>query len=69
VKFLVYAQSSCAETNEWLVYIQDIYEDLASEAKELLNEVDGLGRQLNMFIQPVEARTQPPEPRTQNLEL
>jgi four helix bundle protein len=57
VKFLVYAQSSCDETNEWLVYIQDLYENLALEAKELLNEVDGLGRQLNMFIQSVEART------------
>ena len=56
VKFLVYSQSSCDETNEWLIYIQDLYEGLASEAKELLNGVDGLGRQINVFIQSVEAR-------------
>ncbi len=56
IKFLVYSQSSCDETNEWLAYIQDIYENLASEAKELLNEVDGLGRQINVFIQSVEKR-------------
>jgi len=56
VKFLVYSQASCDETNEWLTYIRDIYEELAPEAKELLGEVDGLGRQINMFIQSVEAR-------------
>ena len=67
IKFLVYSQSSCDETNEWLVYIQDLYEDFAPEAKEILNEVDGLGRQINMFIQSVEDRRQQPAPSTQNL--
>lgn len=56
VKFLVYSQSSCDETNEWLVYIQDLYEELAAEAQALLNEIDGLGRQINVFIQSVEKR-------------
>ena len=56
IKFLVYAQSSCDETNEWLIYIQDLYEDLSSEANVLLKELDGLGRQLNLFIQSVEKR-------------
>ncbi len=57
VKFLVYSQSSCDETNEWLTYIQDLYEDLTSEAKSLLSEIDSLGRQINVFIQSVEARS------------
>jgi len=56
VKFLIYSQSSCDETNEWLTYIQDLYADLAKEAERLLNEIDGLGRQINVFIQSVEAR-------------
>jgi len=56
VKYLVYAQVSCDETNEWLVYIQELYEDLTEEAQRLLSEVDSLGRQLNVFIQSVEAR-------------
>lgn len=56
LKFLVYSQSTCDETTEWLEYIRDLYEDLAKEAEDLLQEIDGLGRQLNMFIQSVEAR-------------
>lgn len=57
VKFLVYAQASCDETNEWLMYIADLYEDLTAEGQSLLSELDGLGRQLNVFIQSVEARS------------
>ncbi len=57
MKFLIYALSSCDETNEWLVYIQDLYQDLAPEAQELLREIDRLGRQINVFIQSVEARS------------
>jgi four helix bundle protein len=56
VKFLVYAQSSCDETNEWISYIIDLYEDLAVEGQVLLAEIDGLGRQINAFIQSVETR-------------
>lgn len=56
VKFLVYAQSSCDETNEWLTYIKDLYEDLAADGQKLLEEIDGLGRRINSFIQSVEAR-------------
>ncbi|MBC8206975.1 MAG: four helix bundle protein [Kiritimatiellaeota bacterium] len=56
VKFLVYSQSSCDETKEWLTYLQDLYEDLAGEAQMLLSEIDSLGRQINVFIQSIEAR-------------
>lgn len=28
VKFLIYAQSSCDETNEWLTYMKDLPRDL-----------------------------------------
>ena len=56
LKFLVYAHSSCDETNEWLAYIQDLYENLVCEAQTLLIEIDSLGRQLNVFIQSVENR-------------
>jgi four helix bundle protein len=56
VKFLVYAQASCDETNEWLTYIADLYEDLSKEGQSLLAGIDGLGRQINVFIQSVEAR-------------
>jgi four helix bundle protein len=56
IKFLVYSQASCDETNEWLVYIQDLYENLALEATQLIGQIDGLGRQINMFIQSVEKR-------------
>jgi four helix bundle protein len=57
VKFLVYSQASCDETNEWLTYIVDLYEDLNAEGQGLLAEIDSLGRQINSFIQSVEART------------
>jgi len=57
VKFLVYAQSSCDETNEWLTYINDLYEDLVVDGQKLLEEIDGLGRQINVFIQSVEGRS------------
>jgi four helix bundle protein len=56
VKFLVYAQATCDETNERLSYIQDLYVGLATEAQIFLGEIDTLGRQLNLFIQAVEAR-------------
>ena len=57
VKFLIYSQASCDETNEWLTYIQDLYEDLKEEAAVLLEEIDSLGRQLNVFIKAVERRS------------
>ncbi len=56
VKFLVYAQSSCDETNEWRTYIIGLYKDLAAQGRRLLAEIDGLGKQINMFIQSVETR-------------
>lgn len=65
VKFQVYSQASCDETNEWLTYVAELYDDLADEAQALLANVDGLGRQLNVFIQAVEDRRQHPAPRVQ----
>lgn len=62
IRFLVYAQASCDETREWLAYLLDIYEEMAEDARQLLTEIDGLGRQINIFIQAVEKRTQPPAP-------
>lgn len=56
VKFLIYSQSTCDETNEWLVYIRDLYEDLRAEAQEFVDSVDSLGRQINLYIQSVEKR-------------
>jgi len=50
IKFLIYAQSSCDETNEWLTYIQDLYKDLS--------EIDSLVRQTNVFMQSVENRSE-----------
>ncbi len=43
--------------NRLLTYIQDLYVDLATEAQKFLSEIDTLGRQLNLFIQAVEARS------------
>lgn len=56
IKFLVYAQSTCDETNEWLTYIIDLYGELANECRTLLADINSLGRQINVFIQSVEAR-------------
>lgn len=58
VKFLVYAQSSCDETNEWLTYAVDLYRDLREEARELLVRIDRMGKQLNSFIKVIENRNQ-----------
>lgn len=56
VKFLIYSQSTCDETNEWLSYIEDLYKELADEALGLRSEINELGKKLNLFIQTVENR-------------
>ena len=56
VRFLVYAQASCDETEVHLQFIYDsgyINDDIYSELKE---ENDKLGRKINKFIQYVEAK-------------
>ena len=55
VRFLVYAQASCDETQVHLEFIHDsgyIDDDVHMELKE---ENDKLGRKINKFIQYVEA--------------
>lgn len=56
VKFLIYSQSTCDETNEWLSYIEDIYAELADEAHVLRSEINELGKKVNLFIQSVDRR-------------
>ncbi len=55
VRFLVYAHSSCDETVEWIHYVKDCHEPLASKADEWLQAIEDLGRKLNRFIQAVES--------------
>lgn len=54
LRFLIYAQSSCDETKEWLEYIRDCHEPFAAAAKTLLNDTQNLGRKLYHFIQSVQ---------------
>ena len=53
IKFLIYAQSSCDETIEWVTYIKDCYKELSAEAEIFLSKLNELGRKLNKFIQSV----------------
>jgi len=56
VRFLVYAQASCDETEVHLEFIHDsgyITDDVYAELKE---ENDKLGRKINKFIQYVETK-------------
>ncbi len=56
VRFLVYAQASCDETQVHLEFIHDsgyITDDIYMELKE---ENDKLGRKINKFIQYVETK-------------
>jgi len=54
IRFLLFAQSSCDETTEWLEYIHDCYKDLKEEAEQFLSRIDELGKKVNRFIQAVE---------------
>ncbi len=56
VKHLVYSQASCDETNEWMTYIIDLYDNLRDEASALRARIESLGKQINVFIQRVESR-------------
>ena len=55
VKFLVYAQASCDETELHLNFIHDSGYISVQIYKELKEENDKLGRKINKFIQYVEA--------------
>jgi four helix bundle protein len=54
VKFLVYAQASGDETTVHLDFIGDTHKLKGNELKSLLTEYEGLGKQINKFIQYVE---------------
>lgn len=56
IRFLVFAQSSCDETVEWIRYIRDCYPELKKKAEELSKDYELLGRKLNSFIQAVEEK-------------
>ena len=53
IRFLIFALASCDETAEWLAYVRDIHKEQADAASPLLEEMEGLGRKLNRFIQAV----------------
>ena len=54
IRFLVYAHASCNETIEWIEFIRDCHSDVKECVKEILVELDVLGRMLNQFIRAVE---------------
>jgi len=56
LKFLTYSQASCDETMEWLIYIDDIYQEQHRTAEGFKEEIDLLGRKLNKYIEAVERR-------------
>lgn len=55
VKFLIYEQASCDECYNQLHMIQELYPEL-TEFAGLSEEVDGLGKMINKFIQSIESR-------------
>ena len=61
VRSLVFAQSSCDETVEWLEYVRDCHEGFLEECLPLLEKMDELGRKLNRFIQTVEIEHRSPK--------
>jgi four helix bundle protein len=54
VKYLVYAQASSDETTVHLELINDTHKLKNDKLKSLLSEYEGLGKQINRFIQYVE---------------
>lgn len=56
IRFLIFAQSSCDETIEWLEYIRDCHPELSVHTSELLNSLHQLGKQINRFITYVEKK-------------
>ena len=56
IRFLIFSQTSCDETIEWLEYIADLYTLLEQNAKILLEEYEILGRKMTKFIQAIENR-------------
>ncbi len=54
LKYLTYAQASGDETTVHLDFICDTHKLKSNELKSLLTEYEGLGKQINKFIQYVE---------------
>ncbi len=50
INFFIQSRSSAAEVQTQLFVIEDIYPKLASEAKELKEEYDSIGKQINSLI-------------------
>jgi four helix bundle protein len=53
IKFLIYAQSSCDEAQSQLELLVVLYSEM-KEFRDLLQEYEVLGRQINKFIEYVE---------------
>ncbi len=56
IRFLIFAQSSCDETIEWINYIEGCYPELKKRAEEFNNLYAGIGKKLNSFIKAVEEK-------------
>jgi four helix bundle protein len=54
IRFLIYSHSSCNETIEWVEYIRDCHQELKEKSREILRQLDKLGRKINRFISAVE---------------
>ena len=54
IKFLVYSQSSCDETNSQVEMINELYPEM-SEFNDLFSEYNNPGEKINSFIQFVES--------------
>ena len=53
IKFLIYSQSSCDETQSQLDMLEHLYPEI-EEIKSLITEYDVLGKKINSFIDYVE---------------
>jgi four helix bundle protein len=61
IRFLIYAHSSCIETQEWLEYIRDCHAGLEASVEPVWQKVDRLSRQLNRFLRTVESNHRSPK--------
>jgi four helix bundle protein len=57
LRFLIYAQSSCDETIEWMSYIIDCHEEDKESAVSIHDELIKLGKMINRFISAVSERS------------
>ena len=56
IRYLVIAQASCDESIEWITYIHDCHDDFKDTVREILQQLNELGKKINRFIVAVEKR-------------